>query len=190
MKYRAKTTVALEPVSVSEAFKHLRIAADADEEGYINSLITAAREYCEGITRRSLILRTYDAFPERFGGRYIELPRPPLVGVESIIYTGSSGADIIMPVSDYIVDTDSEPGRIILPHNGVWPALMPGAINPIKITYTAGYGEGDMVPESIRQSMLLLIGHWYANREAVGDVGVPIAFAVDNLLSMYKSGWF
>ncbi len=45
------------------------------------------------------------------------------------------------------------------------------ALNPITVEYAAGYTTGNACPQSIRQAMLLLIGHWYQNREAVGVAG-------------------
>jgi len=64
-------------------------------------------------------------------------------------------------------------------------------VNPIKIRYVAGY---TTIPISIKQSMLLLIGHWYANREAVlvgqGTMSKEIEFAVKSLLSIDRMRWF
>jgi uncharacterized phiE125 gp8 family phage protein len=51
-------------------------------------------------------------------------------------------------------------------------------LNAVEIVFTAGYGaaassvDGDLI-----QAVKLLIGHWFANREAVGDVGAEIAFS-------------
>jgi uncharacterized phage protein (predicted DNA packaging) len=42
--------------------------------------------------------------------------------------------------------------------------------------------------DDIRAAMLLLIGHWYANREAVniGNITSAVPFAVESLLQPYR----
>lgn len=44
------------------------------------------------------------------------------------------------------------------------------------------------VPEPLRQALLMLIAHWYANREAVGQVGGTVAMAVEALLDSVWHG--
>lgn len=42
--------------------------------------------------------------------------------------------------------------------------------------------------EDVETAMLLLVGHWYANREAVvvGAASAPLDFAVESLLQPYR----
>jgi uncharacterized phiE125 gp8 family phage protein len=166
---------------------------DVTEDDLISALITAAREYCEGFTGRALATQTLEAYPQRFPRvNEIELPCPPLQSVTSVKYTDSDGDETTMTAdTDYIVDTDSTVGRIVLPYAGTWPAATLYTVNPIKIRYVAGY---TTIPRSIKQAMLLLIGHWYANREAVligqGTMSKEIEFAVKALLSMYRVRFF
>lgn len=46
---------------------------------------------------------------------------------------------------------------------------------------------GEM-PDTLRSAMLLMVGHWYENREAVvvGTIATPLPMAVDSLLYMNK----
>lgn len=182
MRYRVTVPPAFEPVTLDEAQAHLRSNDDVTENGIITALITAAREYCEAVTRRALAVQTIEAYPERFT-RCMELPKPPLQSIESVKYIDSAGTEHTVAETDYIVDAVS--GCIYF---SVLPYFDPYPVNPIKITYIAGY---ESAPQSVKQAMLLLIGHWYINREAVGvDVGRPVALAVDSLLTMCKAGWF
>lgn len=166
---------------------------DVTEDDLISALITAAREYCEGFTGRALAAQTLETYPPRFPcENEIELPCPPLQSVTSVKYTDSDGDETTMTEdTDYIVDTDSPVGRIVLPYAGTWPTETLYTVNPIKIRYVAGY---ETIPRSIKQAMLLLIGHWYANREAVlvgqGTMSKEIEFAVKALLSMQRIRWF
>jgi uncharacterized phiE125 gp8 family phage protein len=58
-----------------------------------------------------------------------------------------------------------------------------------RATYDAGYAEVDgdstEAPEDVKQAVLLLVGHWFENREAVvvGQTGSAIDMAVDALLA-------
>jgi uncharacterized phiE125 gp8 family phage protein len=52
----------------------------------------------------------------------------------------------------------------------------------------AGYGGSHTVPEPIKQAILLLVGAWFENREAVltGTIVATLPFAVDALLAPYR----
>ena len=54
----------------------------------------------------------------------------------------------------------------------IWP--QPGkAANGVEIDFTAGYGAlATDVPAPLREALLLLIAHWYENREPIA-VGAP-----------------
>lgn len=169
---------------------------DVTEDDLVSALITAAREYCEGFTSRALATQTLEAYPPRFPcDNEIELPCPPLQSITSVKYTNSDGDETTMTENtDYIVDTERTVGRIVLPYAETWPTATLYTVNPIKIRYVAGYNDSNTIPKSIKQAMLLLIGHWYANREAVlvgqGTMSKEIEFAVKALLSMYRVRFF
>jgi uncharacterized phiE125 gp8 family phage protein len=109
----------------------------------------------------------------------IELPRAPLVSVESVQYIPGSDAQYrALDPSRYMVDKSSTPGRIYPALNTYWPAPQVVA-NAVKIDFTAGY---EVVPESIKVAMLLMIGAWYSQRED----GADIPRAAEYLLSSYR----
>jgi uncharacterized phiE125 gp8 family phage protein len=170
----------------------LTLDGDTTEDALISGLITAAREYCEGFTRRSMATQTIKAYADAFPCvDYIELPRPPLQSVTSVKYKDSAGTETTMTATtDYLVDTDSDVGRIVLPYGGTWPSATLYPMNPITVEYVAGYNASNPIPETLKLAMLLLIGHWYNNREAAGTATGEIAFAVKALLTPHKAGWF
>lgn len=185
MEYLIATAPSTEPVSVADAKLHIRaITGDTTEDAaIITPLITAAREYCENITGKALAAQTIEAYPDRFTN-IIVLPRPPVTSVTSIKYTDADGIERTMDAGDYLVDTKF--GRVAFKKI---PSFTPALLNPIKITYEAG----GAVPKTIRQAMLLLIGHWYENREAVvvGAVAsIKLELAVKALLNQSKVWWF
>src|SRR5690554_6904374 len=115
------TQPAEEPVTLVEAKTHLRVDA-TDEDALISSLIASAREHVEAFQLRALVTQTWRLSLDRFPrGRVIRLPRPPLQSVTSITYTDPGGAQQTLSNTLYDVDTDSEPGRIVLKDDADWP---------------------------------------------------------------------
>jgi uncharacterized phiE125 gp8 family phage protein len=186
INYIIKTAPTVEPVSLAEAQAHCRSIDDTAENATLTALIIAAREYCEQYTRRALAPQTIELYLDYFSTD-IYLPLPPVTAVTSIIYTDYLGVATTVSASDYIVDLINN--RIIPAYDKTWPAFTPYATNPIKITYVAGYTAAT-VPKAVKQAILLLVGHWYINREATGTADKPIEFSVKNLLTLHKSGWF
>lgn len=188
MAYKIITDISTEPITLAEAKLHLRVLTGTSEDAVIQALIVAAREYCEQYTGRAFGTKTLelilDAFPV---GDSIYLPCPPLQSVASAKYTDKDGVEATMPETDYIVDSDSTIGRIVRVNS--WPSFIPYASNPIKIRYTAGY---TAPPKTLKQAMLLLIGHWYNNRESSTDAGKlnQLDFSVRALLSQYRVRWW
>jgi uncharacterized phiE125 gp8 family phage protein len=186
------TEPAVEPVDLAEAKEHLRVD-EPDDDSLITNLIVAARKYAEIVTSRALIdqvwLYTLDAFP----AGEIHLPRPPLQDVTTFRYRLESGTwSSLVEGTDYVVDTSSEPGRVVLAPNATWPTdtLYPGGA--VELEYPCGYGAaGTDVPGPIRQAMLLMIGHWYENRESVvvGQSTNIVPLSCDALLWPYRIWW-
>lgn len=187
------TAPTVEPITLTEAKDHCRVDG-TDDDTLITSLIVAAREYVEGYQNRALITQTWelvlDAWPD---GDSIELPLPPLQSVTSLKYKDSAGAETAWAATNYIVDTDSYLGRLVLADDISWPSDELYPAGGIRIRFVAGYpptGSGESidydanVPQKIKQAMLLLVGHWYENREAVAAGSMTeIPLAVNALLS-------
>lgn len=209
------TPPAAEPVTLTLAKQQMKVDY-TDDDALITAYITAARQYCEKVTHRAFFnqtwLRTLDNFPLWFGANgtvsplyrdiwpfyadfwsrvTIDLPKSSLVSVTSIIYTDNDGENITLDPSTYIVDATSKPGRIVPAQNMSWPEISLYQPGSVKITYVAGsYGDGvevNNIPQTIVMAMLLLVSHWYKNREAVGAANLKnIPLGVDALLEGEK----
>ena len=91
------------------------------------------------------------------------MPFPPLRSVTTIIYTDSDDADTTWDSDDYEVDTDSEPGRVILAYGETWPSTTLHPKNPIEVEYVAGYDDDGSspadytvnIPEAIKNAIKL-----------------------------------
>lgn len=139
----------IEPITLDEAKIFLRIDG-TDQNDVIESLIIAARQEAEKITRRQFITATWelrlDYFPE-----IIYLPMPSLQSVTSVKYLDYSGTEqTLVENTDYMVDSYSEPARITPCYGQVWPVTYP-VINAVRIRFKSGFGDDATdIPDSIR----------------------------------------
>lgn len=185
------TPAASKPVSLAEAKAHLRYMR-TDQDALIEGLIGSATEHLEGrngILGRALVTQTWevrlDCFPSRHRGR-IELPMPPLQSVTSVKYIDTAGVErTLTSGTDYVTDAQHMIGRIRPAYGKTWPHTIDDE-GAVRITFVAGYGDAAAVPNGIRQAILLLVGHWWLNREAVGQAGGPHALAVEALTMPYR----
>lgn len=185
------TPPTVEPISLSELKAHLRIDG-TDEDALLNAIIKTAREHVEAITRRALIQQTWQLILDGWwlSGAILELPMPPLIGVDSIVYKDSAGTEYTLESSKYLYDA-TDIGRLMLADGESFPTSELYPMGAVKITFKAGYGtSGDSLPEPIRHAIRLLCGHYYENREAViierGANIMQLPMAVDALLAPYR----
>lgn len=192
------TPPAEEPLTLAAVKAHLRVDID-DDDALITALITAAREVAETRTGRALMPQTWalnlDEFPPsiRSGslerimfGDPIRLPKPPIQSVTSITYVDSLNVTHTMATTDYQVDTTCEPGRIVPAFAKSWPLNLLRPIAGVQVVYVCGYQDATHIPQSNLQGQLLLIGHWYENRETVltsGAVAKEIPLAATALFN-------
>jgi len=179
------TPAAAAPVDLGTAKAHLRVE-HSDEDGLILDLIDAAAAHVEQRTGRALVQRGLRLTLDRFD-TVIRLPMPPLVQVDEIRYLDTDGVQQVLAASGYLVDIASTPARITVAPDADWPDTQ-AVTGAVEIDYQAGYGNADAVPLPIKQAILLLLGHWYENREAVitGPITSELPLAVDSLLAPYR----
>lgn len=164
---------ALEPVSLAEAKAHLRIDGTA-EDALIGSLIITSRLHIEAALGLALITQGWSYFLDRWpkAGR-LQLPLRPVAAVAQVrIWNTDGGAETLSP-SAFLLDGLGMPPRLVATDGSV--LRDPGRIvNGIEVAFTAGFGPApDDVPATIRHALLLLVSHWYENREPV-EIGVAI----------------
>lgn len=186
-----------EPVLLSEAKTHLRVSLE-DDDLLILSYIAAARDYLERACNRQFLPAVWTLGLDGFAccdrsacqGGGIRLPRAPLVSLTptatyttlGITYVDTAGVTQTLAPAVYRVDTLSEPGRVFLAPSQTWPSLYEVA-NAVRITYLAGYATAREVPATLKQAILLLVGHMYEHREAAAEKALSeIPLAVQSLL--------
>lgn len=140
MDYQVTTQPASEPVSLAQVKLQCRLDTseiDTTEDNLLKGYIAAARAWAEQYQNRAYVYQTITAKMDKFVSG-IELPRPPLISVDSITYVDSNGDSQTLSSSIYDVDTTSDPGLITLAYNQLWPTLR-GDHHGVTITYKAGY---------------------------------------------------
>lgn len=158
---------ASEPVTLAECKTQLRVDY-TDEDTYLTSLITPARELAEDLTARRTITRTekllLDFFPE---GDTIVIPVAPVSAVGSVSTVDEDGVATVFAASNYVVDTSGSVARIVLKNGACWPTLPSNArpVNAVEIVFTSGYANAGLVPSRMKLAIKLLVGHYFENRE-------------------------
>jgi len=178
----------VEPVTVDEAKAHLRID-HPDEDAFLASLIATSRLHIEGALDIALITQSWSwqltAWPQ---SGIVEMPLWPVRSVEAVRIGAEAGEVLTLPPNYYALDGTSKPARLCR-IQGAWPEPARNSAPGIEIEFKAGFGDnaGD-VPMPIRQALLLLVAHWYENREPVviGGTVARIPETVSALLMPYR----
>ena len=181
------------PVSVADAKEHLRIVDFTDDDTYIGALVDAAVAWCEDFCDRTFADKTYTVAFDDWPALRIELPRPPVrlnssaaSATVTISYVESNGTTSTLTWSQsgtqqFRLDRDHVPSLAYPLYLEDWPNVRLDD-KAIQITYLAGYGGAANVPKPAVHAIKLLVGHWYLNREAVGNAGQNIPIGVAALL--------
>ena len=179
---------AIEPVTLAEAKAHLRVD-HADEDAFIASLIVTSRLHIEAALGLALITQGWtesvDAWP---AGREIELSLRPVQSIDLIRVVTGPSTFATLSALDFVLDGSAAKSRI------VWQAAASRPIpaqpaSGIEIAFTAGYGDAAAdVPAPIRHALLILLAHWYEQREPVevSDKVLPLPSMVGDLLAPYR----
>ena len=184
MDYEVREPPKAEPLTLDEVKVWLRtITGDTvEDEPVIVPLIAAAREFAENVTGQALARETIAAWPEALT-EMMRMPLGPVGNVLGVTLTLEDGTTRTIPDGDYIMLSSDDLYVIRMPD------VRLRAVRPVEIVYTAGFTE---LPKALRQAMLLLIAHWYTNREAVitGNVAAAeVPVAARTLLNQYKRWW-
>ena len=182
------------PVSVADAKEHLRIVDMTTDDTYIGVLIDTATEWCEDYCDRTFADKQYTVAFDDFVDLRIGLPRPPVrlnataaSATVTISYVDQGGTTQTLTwaqsgTQQFRLDRDHVPSLVYPKYLENWPSVRLDD-KAVQVTYLAGYGGAANVPTPAKHAIKMLVGHWYANREAVGSVGRELEMAVSALLA-------
>lgn len=175
------TAPATEPITLAEAKAHLRDPVSQDDT-YIATLITVARQWAEHEAQRSFASQTLRAVVSEFGDG-VELARGPVSTVVHVRYLDAAGLQQTLTSTAYYLDRSALVPVVRLAYNQAWPTLYPQA-GSIEVQYAAGTWTEP--PRTAFQYMLLLIGSMYENREADAERAATRLPFADRLLDPYR----
>lgn len=185
------TAPSVEPVTLAELKTHCRVDHD-DDNAYLASAITAARQHVERFTGKTLVSTTYDLLYDEFPSGPLEIPRGPLQSVTGVYYIdATTGLEVTLAADKYEVDTASDPGWIAPGADG-WPDAKE-TINAVRVRFVAGYGAtASDEPAPLGFAIMQLAAHWYERREAVGygDTGQATPSGADDILREHREWRF
>ncbi|WP_271270224.1 head-tail connector protein [Aliamphritea hakodatensis] len=175
-------TIKTEPVDLAVELslvkKHCQIDDDiTDDDDLLTAYIHAAHQLCQTITGRYFGNHTL-LFKGRLSDE-IELAAD-LQTVASVKYRNCEGSQQVISESDYGVSTSGLVG-FVRPY-GVVSDVHKKDPEPVTIEFVAGMP----VPKTVVQAILLLVSHWYENRQAVGRVTEETEYSVNALLKHYR----
>jgi uncharacterized phiE125 gp8 family phage protein len=148
----------------------------------------------ENLSGLKLLDQTWEYSADRFPAHcgWLRLPLAPLLQLVSIVYTDPQGVvQTLDPLTYRIEGIGSvQPARLLpVPHQS-WPTTWHGH-GAVLIRARYGWPTHNEVPESLRQSIGMLVAHWFdvrATAAAGPDFGpvTPVPFGVEQIIEPYK----
>ena len=184
--YKVVTPATANPLTLTEAKTHLKVDTTADDT-FITNLIKSATSSAQEYTNRFFIATTIQQYGDKWED-ISNLFKSPVASVTVIKYVDPSGSLQTLSTDVYFVDDVNKPARIGLKPNQSFPEII-DRLNAIYVEYVVGIAAGpDEVDEGIRQALLLTIGNWYQNRQAVvtGTIATELPMNAKFLLDQYK----
>ena len=173
-------------IEFEDAVKQVELPSDDTvHTRHLQRAIKAAIDDAERCTRRAFITQTWRLSLREFPAR-IYLPRPPLQSITSIVYVDSFGATQTLSPSLYQVTLDDSPAYVEPAFGQAWPSIRSETVDPIKITYVAGFGDdAENIPEQYKNVIYELLAFRFSNR---GDTDQTIPRHIQWSLKSLRCG--
>lgn len=170
-------------VSLADAKSNLRIDSN-DMDAIVNAWIMGITDHAEHYMGRAILTQTWqlvlDAFPT-----LIRLSMPPVASVTSVKYIDTDGNEQTLAPSQYIVDTVTEPCRIIPAYGVTWPSTREQA-NAVRVEFVSGYGATEAAtPSAIRLYLLAKLVEQF-DPQARPDKDTIQSTFIERLLDRYR----
>lgn len=183
------TGPAVQPITLAECKAQLRIEG-ADEDTYLAALIAAAVSYVDatGLLGRAIITQTW-----RQGGsplNRLALRLPTVQSLSAVKYYDRDNVLQTATLSDFRLIA-SRDWAYVEPV-GSWPSTFDRP-DAVQVEFVAGYGDAASdVPESVRHALILLVAHWFENREPelVGLTSKSLPHSFDALVMAERVSFY
>jgi len=167
------------PVTLEDAKAHLRVVGD-QEDLLIVALIAAALARAERESGRAFAPQSWQLVLDGFPDDEIVIPLGPVEDGVNITYVDDEGGEQAVSPDLFNVDTVASDARVV-PVDG-WPeaADVPNAVR-------VQFDLGGTCPEDVRIAILLMVAHWFQNREDASETAlaaIPLGSA--HLLALHR----
>ena len=179
------TAAVAEPVSLDRVKRSLGLDNVRDFDTTLQELIKSATNAVSNDLGRALTTTVYTLHLDRWPGREIQLPYPPLISVDSVKYYGDTTETLdTFSSGSYTVSTGGDPGVLWLNEDEDWPDLMDRP-SPIEIQFQAGYGaDTDDVPAAIQAAVTMTAAYFFDQPLPVitGTIATELPLGVSRLI--------
>ena len=184
--YKVITAAASNVLTTAEVKSHLKVDTTADDT-LIDNLIIAATNSCQEYTNRFFIETEITQYGDKWSDVAELFKSPVIADLFNILYYDTNGDPQVLATSKYTLDNISQPARLAPAPGESWPDIIDG-FNAVEVNYKVGTRLAANVDNAIKQALLLTIGHWYQNREAVivGRQVNEMPMSAKYLLDQYK----
>jgi uncharacterized phiE125 gp8 family phage protein len=192
IRYSVKTTnnATFEAVTVEQARNQCNVSHREDDQ-FLRAAILAAQSYIEKQLECVICLQTvqfrFDRFPKT--NTPIPLPLFPIQEIESVSYINPDAVATTLTLAKVVQPQSYGKYEMKLVDWEYWPQTRQTP-NAVTIQALVGWVSPEAIPAAIKQAILMLVGHWYLNRESVivGQTSKEIEFATSMLLESMRPG--
>lgn len=173
------TPATAEPVTLTEAKRHVHADDFTDDDAELGMLIASARNHVEKYCNTRFATQTVAVKCDCFADM-ARLSEAPVQSVISIQYVDTNGTTQTLAETVYELRADGLESAITLKYGQSWPAIQ----HKSRITLTAVAGYAD-APPAVKHAILLFLSGGYEMREnAAADAWTTF----DCLLSNFRRG--
>ena len=168
-------------ITSTEAKNWLRVDG-SDDDTVIGNLIIASHNWAKRYPGRSLTTQTlkmsidsiyaadipikegsYVGIDQDITRRSIILPQSPVASISNVKYYNDEDTESTFASSSYYLDSASVPAKFVLRNGESYPTGLRVA-NALEITYVAGYGGVNDVPQDIKHACLIYTAWLFEHR--------------------------
>ena len=185
-------------VNTSDLQKQCEIAvSDGSHDDILDALCVAAVDLFEQTTNCHLLSRTSDYTvdqPPSHDCDAMYLPHYPVTAIGDLQYIDENGSSQTYTGSNLVKSLTKKPAALSLTDGSSWPVVAEQRDTLTIKNVVTGYGTAADIPQGIKQSIMMLVAHWFENRESsvIGTITANTPMATEVIWEAYKihAGYF
>lgn len=159
----------LEVVTLEKAKAHLRVR-HVNEDDLIKDLVVTAFYFLHGpdgwLNGYCLLAEEFELFLPTIQAT-AEIPLRPVEDVDAVsVASLVDGAYAAASPGSFVAATENDFAVVARLVAAPAQSVLTTGPRAFRVSFTVGHASAAEVPMPLKQAILLLVGHWYANREA------------------------